>query len=246
MLWCNFRSEPLLSLVDPEGRGTKFIYPGDRPMFSKLFSRNSKQILLAGLALASSSLFMPSYSQALSLPVDLYLEGDTSIIPFFPVGTVDINDAGADTVRFDLTPIAGVKFDNLGLGLDSSISKFDLVLTPITADPMQLDLGGWLGFPFKIEFTDKPMTPVSFTLSAPGLDLQDFLVLPASAKFPTTNFALRFWFTLPGQNPPPGGPIDTTAGHDPSHDPAVPEPATMLLLAGGLAGSALSKARRKN
>lgn len=189
-------------------------------------------------ALLCATFAAPHAASATSLPVDLYLEGDPSIIPFLPVATIDINDAGANTVRFDLTPIVGLKFDNLGLGLASSINKFQLVLTALTADAMSLDTGGWLGFPIKVNFEDKPMTSVSFTLSAPGLDMSDFLILPASTKFTNTNFALRFWFMLPDSEDN-DGPIDTTAGHD----PMVPEPATLALVAGGVLCSAWRRRR---
>lgn len=201
--------------------------------------RSAQKFVYLFFALACSITFAPARSHAVSLPIDLYLEGDTSIIPFLPVGTLDINDLGVDEVRFDLTPIAGLKFDTLGLGLDASVNKFQLVLTPITPDNLNLDTGGWLGFPISINFTDKPMTPVSFKLSAPGLDATDFLHLPASVHYTNTNFALRFWFMLPGVVS--DGPIDTTAGHDPSTP--VPEPITAVLLLGGLAGAGFIRPR---
>ncbi len=197
--------------------------------------RAARSSLIAALAVCVVPLLAPARCAAVTLPIDKYLEGDTSIIPFLPVGTVAINDNGANTVRFDLTPTSGLKFDNLGLGLDGGINESLLVLTPLTPDAMVLDTGGWLGFPISINFTDKPMTPVSFTLSAPGLDAADFLELPASNHFTGVNFALRFWFMLPGVVS--DGPIDTTAGN------SVPEPMSAALFGLGVVGCGLRRRR---
>ena len=195
--------------------------------------RSARKLAVFGL-LTFAGVSPLSNAQALSISIDQYLVGDPNIIPLLPIGTLEINDVAANLVQFDINIAPGVKFVNIGLGLSPTINENQLVLNSLSGDQMSLDIGGWLGFPFKVEFNDRPIHPVSFTLSAPGLDLTDFLGLPGSPKFANSLFALQLWHI--GGNDM----IDSTVGGNP-----VPEPATLTLMLLSGVGLAMRRAKRK-
>lgn len=203
----------------------------------------SKLILLALLGLGSG---LPALADVYSLTID-HCTGGCGTAPF---GTIDVTQAGANTVEVDVSLTPGDQF--VRTGFPGSFA-FDLVGDPVVlvsdltagwslhstnAGSLHFDGFGYLGYALVCNACGNggshPFAgPISFDVTAPGLTPANFRSL-SSGGSTQVDFVADILGTTGNTGPVGATPSSTS----------VPEPGTLGLMSLGLAGAALIRRRR--
>jgi hypothetical protein len=203
----------------------------------------SKLILLALLGLG---LELPALADEYSLTID-HCTGGCGAPPF---GTIDVTQAGADTVQVDVSLTPGDKFVKTGfpgsfafdLGGNPAISVTDLTAgwSLLSANAGSLHFDGFGNLEYALVCTvcgngaSHPFPgPISFDVTAAGLTPANFQEL-SSGGSAQAYFVADILGTT-GKTGPVGATLITTSA---------PEPATLSLMILGLAGATLLRRRR--
>jgi len=202
-----------------------------------------KLILLALLGVISGT---PALADTYSLTVD-HCSGGCGTPPF---GTIDVTQAGTDTVQVDVTLTTGDKFVSTGfpgsfafdLSGNPAISVSDLTagwsLLSTNAGSLHFDGFGHLEYALVCNACgnggSNPFAgPISFDVTAPGLTPTSFQELSSGGNA-QVNFVADILGTT-GKTGPVGATLTSTS---------VPEPATLGLLALGLAAATVLRRRQ--
>ncbi len=202
-----------------------------------------KLMMLALLGLGAA---VPALADVYSLTIDHCTGGCGAP----PLGTIDVTQAGTNTVQVDVSLTPGDRFVSTGfagsfafdLTGDPVISVSDLTagwsLLSTSAGSLHFDGFGDLGYTLVCNACGNggsyPFAgPISFDVTAPGLTPANFQEL-SSGGSAQVNFVADILGTT-GNTGPVGATLTSTS---------VPEPATLGLLSLGLAGGMLVLRRR--
>jgi PEP-CTERM motif len=198
------------------------------------------------LALLGLGLGAPALADVYSLSID-HCTGGCGAPPF---GTIDVTQAGTDTVQVDVSLAAGDQFVRTGfpgsfafdLVGNPAISVSDLTagwsLLSTSAGTLHFDGFGYLEYTLVCNACghggSHPFPgQISFDVAAPGLTPANFEEL-SSGGSAQVNFVADILGTT-GRTGPVGATLSSTS---------VPEPATLGLMSLGLAGATLFRRRR--